>query len=69
MSLTTSPLTMNRFSGKCGSLNFSQPYRPPKPVTGIVLILFYSCKNWPIKFAITAGPILMAVKDKFISIL
>jgi hypothetical protein len=33
-----SQLTVSRLSKQCGILNISQPYRPPRPVTGIALL-------------------------------
>jgi hypothetical protein len=39
--LTNLPPSMRRLTRQCGNVNISQPYRPPRPVTGIALLFYF----------------------------
>jgi hypothetical protein len=53
MRLTTSPPSLSRLSRKCGNLDVSQFYGPPRPITGLILEYCTLISNDPVYFVLS----------------
>jgi hypothetical protein len=55
---TTQPPSESRLARQCGIIDMSQPYRPPRPVTGIALLVsvFHDMTHFEFGSPVTAVP-------------
>jgi hypothetical protein len=54
---------MSRLSRQCEILNITQPYRPPRPVTGIALLYFYNTRHFLVFPMRKSGKLLLSVRN------